>query len=274
MKLIFLIFCIITVFILLLTMLKTDLVYSTIHVESKDLDQFNYRDTNILSMVKLIIEPKCELSFIVWIVTSSANDDSYRTASRHAYPNEILRSLNITRIFLLGMPKVANEQEHILEESQEYNDLLQGDFLEDYRNLTQKHLMGLKWTTSNCRGPFIMKSDDDIALDIFEISRFPRRKTIDENTISGYALRNMKPVRVASNKWFVSRHEFPGDIYPDFLSGWFYVTSLDVAKLLVSTCRKLNNFFWIDDVFITGILRQESGIEFEDLNSMYATDYR
>ncbi|OAD57410.1 Beta-1,3-galactosyltransferase 5 [Eufriesea mexicana] len=272
-KLIFLIFCISTVFILSLTVLKINVISNT-KLKLKYLYSASYIDKNISSVIKFIINPKCDSNFVVWIVTSSANDPSYRTALRHAYPSEILETLNITRVFLLGMPKEKNIWKYILKESQTYNDLLQGNFLENYRNLTLKHLMGLKWASSNCKATFLIKSDDDTVLDIFEILKFLQERRIKENAISGYVLKEMKPIRISNNKWFVTRQDFPENVYPDFLSGWFYITSLKVAQLLFHTSKKFKNFFWIDDVFITGILRQECGIKLEELNNFYTTDYR
>lgn len=170
-RFIFVIFCISTLFILFLTILKTDLGNNT-----KYLYNTNNTNENIFSIIKFIIKPKCDINFIVWIVTSSANDAAYRTALRYAYPNEMLKSLNITRVFLLGKPKEESMWKYILKESQKYNDLLQGDFLENYKNLTLKHLMGLKWASSNCKANFLIKTDNDIVLDIFEILKLLQEK--------------------------------------------------------------------------------------------------
>ncbi|CAL7933860.1 unnamed protein product [Xylocopa violacea] len=134
--------------------------------------------------------------------------------------------------------------------------------------------MGLRWASSKCNATFLIKSDDDIVIDIFEILKLVGEKKIEENALSGYVLTKMKPVRILNNKWFVTEGEFPYDVYPDFLSGWFYVTSLKVAQLLVRTSENFKNLFWIDDVFITGILREKCDIKLEMLNDFYATDYR
>ncbi|XP_043598943.1 beta-1,3-galactosyltransferase 5 [Bombus pyrosoma] len=271
-KLIFIVLCVSTILISLLIILKTDIVNNT-KSELKYSQNASYTNKNS-AIIKFIIEPKCDPNFIVWIITSSANDPLYRTALRRAYPSVMLKTLNVTRIFLLGMPKEKNILKYILKESQKYNDLLQGDFLENYKNLTLKHLMGLRWASSNCRSTFLIKTDNDIVLNVFEMLELLQKKTIKENAISGYVLRKMKPIRTSNNKWFVTDEDFSDDVYPDFLSGWFYITNLKVAQLLVRASEKFKNFFWIDDVFITGILREECGIKIEELNSLYASDYR
>ncbi|XP_043508318.1 beta-1,3-galactosyltransferase 5 isoform X1 [Frieseomelitta varia] len=267
-ELIFLIFCVITTLISLVTIIKTNINNTKLELK------YSHNTNKNSSLTKFIIEPKCNSNFVVWIVTSPVNDPLYRTALRRAYPNEMLKSLNITRVFLLGMSKEESIWEYIIQESQQYNDLLQGDFLESYRNLTLKHLMGLRWASSNCRSTFLIKTDNDIVLDVFEMLKLLKKKTMNENAISGYVLRKMKPIRISNNKWFVTNEDFSGDVYPDFLSGWFYITNLKVAQLLVYASEKIKNFLWIDDVFITGILRQKYDIKIEELNSLFATDYR
>ncbi|XP_029038411.1 beta-1,3-galactosyltransferase 5 [Osmia bicornis bicornis] len=269
-RVIFVIFSISTMFVLFYTILKTDFINNT-EKELKSTYNESFTDKNVSTF---ITEPMCGSSFIIWIVTSSANNSLQRIAVRHSYPNEMLKSLGIRRVFLLGIPKEKDIWTYIFKESEIHNDLLQGNFLEDYRNLTLKHLMGLRWASRNCKATFLIKSDDDIVLNIFEVLRFLHKRVINENVLSGYVLRKMKPVRISNNKWFVTKEDFSGDVYPDFLSGWFYITNLKNAHLLVSASEKVKNFFWIDDVYITGMLRQECDIKIEELNNYYATDYR
>nr|XP_012143246.1 PREDICTED: lactosylceramide 1,3-N-acetyl-beta-D-glucosaminyltransferase isoform X2 [Megachile rotundata] len=245
-KVIFVIFSISMTIILFFTVLKTDFASNT-EKELKTLYNASLAEKYISLISKFVIEPICSSNFIIWIVTSSANNPLQRTAVRRAYPNEMLKSLGIRRVFLLGIPKEENMWKYIFKESQIYNDLLQGSFLEDYRNLTLKHLMGLRWASKNCKATFLIKTDDDIVLNMFEVLRVLHKKEVNKNAISGYVLRKMKPVRTLNSKWFVTKEDFSGDTYPDFLS---------------------------DDVYITGILRQECDITVEELNNFYATDYR
>lgn len=268
-KPLFIIFCIGTLIFLSLSLWKGN--FSNTEIKLKYLHDAS---SNISLGVKFVIEPKCNPNFVLWIIASSANNTLYRAALRRAYPDELLTRLNVTKIFLLGIPRENYIQKYIFEESRKYNDILQGDFLESYRNLTWKHLMGLEWVSNNCTATFLVKSDNDIVLDVFEILNLLHGNKIKEDAMSGYVLRNMKPIRTSSSKWFVTKEDFVEDIYPDFLSGWFYITGLKVARLLVRAGEKFRHLFWIDDVFITGVLRLISGIELLELNHLYATDYR
>ena len=44
------------------------------------------------------------------------------------------------------------EGQHIMEEEHKlYGDIVQGSFIENYKNLTLKGIMGLKWVSQHCQ---------------------------------------------------------------------------------------------------------------------------
>lgn len=251
--------------------------------ETKLIYQQTIRETTdkLAGKTDLLIEPSCNVTFLAWVVTSYAADPTARSALRRAYTDEELQALGIRRVFLLGRLNSDDErkmhisQNALLDESHRFNDILQGNFLDTYRNLTYKHLMGLQWAMNNCKYvKYIMKMDDDIVVNIYGILEMLQSDTIENNFLSGYILRNMVPVREPTNKWFVSKAEYAGSIYPDFLSGWLYITSLYTVNQLVNYAISLNTYFWIDDVFITGIIRQALNIKIQNISDLYTTDHR
>ncbi|XP_014480561.1 PREDICTED: beta-1,3-galactosyltransferase 5 [Dinoponera quadriceps] len=230
--------------------------------------------------VKLIIEPLCNSTFLAWIVTSYAGDPSARSALRRAYASEELQTLGIRRVFLLGtlsddaQRKTRVSQNALLDESRRFNDILQGDFVDTYRNLTRKHLMGLRWAVNKCRHlQYIVKMDDDIVINLYGLLD-KLHGVVDEDSLTGYALRNMIPVREPANKWYVSEAEYAGSIYPDFVSGWMYVVRPQMANRLTNYAESSNEYFWIDDVFVTGVLRQALNIKIRNIGELYTTDHR
>lgn len=251
---------------------STDIVPGTTKTVGKllDLDGFEY-----------VIRPSCNSTFLTWIVTSYAGDAAPRSALRRAYTARDLAGLGITRVFLLGQlddaaqRKTGVVQTAVLNESERFRDIVQGNFYEAYRNLTYKHLMGLKWASDSCvNARYIMKQDDDIVINLYEIVERLRRFRGDERVFAGYVLRGMKPVREPANKWYVTEKEFRGDVYPDFLSGWLYLVGRELAAKLVQRSEDWANYFWIDDVFLTGVLRRELNFGLTDIHEMYTTDYR
>ncbi|XP_071441922.1 beta-1,3-galactosyltransferase 1 [Hetaerina americana] len=226
----------------------------------------------------------------VMIITSHAGNVATRQAHRLALPKELLFSIGVRRVFLLAVSSgkessqtyKAIKQQEIFNEDVINGDLIQGNFKEAYRNLTYKHMMGLEWVSKFCQmANYVIKMDDDIILDIFQLLKtLPNVLDNRNNFLLGYMLKGMKPIRNPTNKWFVSEKEYPKAYYPPFLSGWMYVTTPEVVSKIVwnsqqnkhisSQKNSYRSFFWIDDVFVTGILSRQAGVELIDFSKYFA----
>lgn len=80
--------------------------------------------------------------------------------ARLAYRKYVPKEFRLVSLFGSGS---ASDQAQIEKESEIYGDIVQGSFLEVYRNLTRKHIMGLTWAALYCpTASFVLKSDDDI----------------------------------------------------------------------------------------------------------------
>lgn len=104
---------------------------------------------------------------------------------------------------------------------------------------------------------FVLKTDDDIFVDIFQVVEVLQDELIAINAT--YACLNMagnKPVREPNSKWFVSNELYPAEEYPEFCSGSSYLMKANGAINIYNVSNR-TNFFWIDDVFVTGILRSK-----------------
>ncbi|XP_034834298.1 beta-1,3-galactosyltransferase 5-like [Maniola hyperantus] len=219
-----------------------------------------------------------ESPFIVIIVTSYVGHVELRSAHRRAMPSAYLSSLNITRVFLLArIPK--NEryitQDAINNESIIFGDILQGSFYENYRNLTYKHLMGLKWASSQCqKASFILKVDDDTVFNINKTYEFLNKILIPDRNdlIMGYILNDTKPRRNEQNKWYVTWEEYPRSVYPPYLSGWYYIVTPNIATMITDEAI-YHPFFWIDDIFVTGLLTESLGLKLRQLPQDYWLEY-
>ncbi|XP_077286473.1 beta-1,3-galactosyltransferase 5-like [Arctopsyche grandis] len=208
---------------------------------------------------------------IVMIITSYAGHVELRSAHRRTFSNDDLDEMGIKRVFLLSKLTVYNEmqisQKAIEHEHFRFGDIIQGNFIEAYRNLTLKHIMGLKWTSTQCnKCSVVLKLDDDIVFNINAILNCINSTQIDndENFLMGYVLRGMKPIRLKANKWYVTYNEYSKSFYPPFLSGWMYFTNPKTAGALVRVARE-TPYFWIDDVFVTGILASTCNIKLKDI---------
>ncbi|XP_026760539.2 beta-1,3-galactosyltransferase 2-like isoform X2 [Galleria mellonella] len=217
-----------------------------------------------------------ENQFLVIIVTSYVGHVELRSVHRRSMPSSLLKSMNITRIFLLA--KIPPDeryitQEAIKDESTIFDDVLQGSFTENYRNLTHKHLMGLQWASTVCKPSYILKVDDDTVYNLQSTHKLLlQMNKSNDNLLIGYMLNNTKPRRSKQNKWYVTWEEYPRNEYPPYLSGWYYIIT---SKVATSLCEEAmyHPYFWIDDIFVTGILTESLNIKLKQLPEDYWLEY-
>ncbi|KAF0313047.1 Beta-1,3-galactosyltransferase 5 [Amphibalanus amphitrite] len=208
------------------------------------------------------------------VVTSHEGNQRLRSAWRRLLPAEELGRLGARRVFLLGRPSqqegYTSVNESLVElESSQYGDIVQGDFSESYRNLTLKHLMGLRWAADYCpQARYVVKMDDDIAVDVYQLHDKLTERYAPRDLLLGLIHYDMQPVRDPASKWYVPPTEYPGEFYRPFLSGWMYVVSQDVITRLLTAAESHTNF-WIDDVHVTGTLASDAGVRLSSLNAYY-----
>ncbi|KAJ0173657.1 hypothetical protein K1T71_010806 [Dendrolimus kikuchii] len=223
---------------------------------------FNYiikdYETNriFLKDIKISIAPThiSYKQFLIVLVTSYVGHVELRSAHRRAMPQDLLKSMNATRIFLLAhipeKEKHIIKQEAINKESNLFGDILQGSFVEHYRNLTYKHLMGLRWASAACtKASYILKVDDDTVFNFDKTYKLLKSNISLDNSILGYMLNDTRPKRNKENKWYVTWDEYPRSVYPSYVSGWYYVVTPKVASRIVDEAI-YHPYFWIDDVFV------------------------
>ncbi|XP_015183110.1 PREDICTED: beta-1,3-galactosyltransferase 5-like [Polistes dominula] len=182
------------------------------------------------------------------------------------------KSSDIILLFLVGFSE--EYQEELEEENNKYQDLIQGNFLDVYRNMTYKHVMALKWATYHCpSAKYILKLDDDVFVHI------PAMLDFIMHTLSPWGARrlilcDLKSAAVVKrswrSKWRVSPREYPGRHYPIYCAGWAILYSPDIVFILYREAQK-EPYFWIDDVHITGILARKLNITQSSLDSLVLT---
>ncbi|KAJ8713985.1 hypothetical protein PYW08_007605 [Mythimna loreyi] len=209
--------------------------------------------------------------FLVIIVTSYVEHVELRNAHRTTYPAEILSKANTTRVFLLAQipddEDLSITQSTINEESETFGDILQGTFDDTYRNLTLKHLMGLKWASTTCpNASYILKVDDDSVYILETIHVLLRSFNYTSTLLMGYINNFTVPIRDSDSKWRVTWKEYPNLEYPHFLSGWYYITTPQVAAALCDEAV-YHRYFWIDDIFVTGMVRESLDVSLQPSNT-------
>ena len=106
-----------------------------------------------LLLCRYIINNGCGDGGIKWkmtvVVTSNARNFALRSSQRAAFPGDYLEAEGVRRVFLLALDQEVS-QDDVAAENAAHGDIVQGNFLEHYRHLAYKHVMGLQWAVSHC----------------------------------------------------------------------------------------------------------------------------
>jgi hypothetical protein len=201
-----------------------------------------------------------------WLVYFHSKPDNVekRKHLRATWANENLFNDTTTRrVFFFGLPLGRAEEKQLLSslaaEYAEYKDIVVGNFIDNYNNLTLKSVMALKWVSTYCtNAKHAIKSDEDIFVNIVEVTSLilsqPKQNRLITCPI--FYENSMPILRDPKNcmKWCVGPDEFPGDsMFPRYCSGSAYAFSIDIAADMYRAAMG-TRFFFIDDVYTMGLL--------------------
>ncbi|XP_055296051.1 beta-1,3-galactosyltransferase 5-like isoform X2 [Sitodiplosis mosellana] len=213
----------------------------------------------------LISKPRCSRSssapYFVTLVHSSPTQFERRAACRDTWAHSDPRTKTY---FLMGMVQSSSLQKRINDEDAQFNDIIQGNFIDSYHNLTYKHTMALKWFTDNCPDvKYLLKLDDDVFVNVPALHEFLLNNKKDRKFLLGPYRGNTIVQR--NGKWKVTPEEFVDDQYPEYVEGSSVIYSNDfVHEAFKKTFT--TRYFWIDDVYVTGIIRMQLNVRIEPID--------
>ena len=97
-----------------------------------------------------------------------------------------------------------------------------------------------------------MKTDDDMYINIAQLHDLVSRNRITY-LLTGALICGAKPRRDPKDKYYSTYSMYPGDVYPEYVSGTGYLMSYSTASILFKTALSVP-VFHMEDVYITGIL--------------------
>ena len=174
----------------------------------------------------------------------------------------------VKTLFFVGLVSSNSSLQAAIErENDFFNDIIQGVFEDSYRNLTFKALTLLQWVKTFCaQATYLLKVDDDMAVNIFSLSSLLLRNTktrLRERELACATFENITVKR--KGKWSATFEECPLTVYPRYCSGSLVLMRTSVASLLLDAVR-LEKFFWVDDIYVTGMLAKVANITHRSLN--------
>lgn len=199
------------------------------------------------------------------------------TAPNHTERRDFLRrtigdphmeaSANTTIVFFVGKVRDPVLQAAIQDEASKHGDIVLLDFLDAYRNLTLKFLRGSRWVIDNCQleaTRAIVKLDDDTLVNVEALVNHVNQMPESPPQIHCLLYRNVSALRNRTSKWYVTEEEYPHKVYPSYCAGMGYVMTADALPILYNASSSVP-FFWVDDVYTTGMLAAAANVSRVDL---------
>ena len=180
-------------------------------------------------------------------------------------------------VFLVGETRNETLTKELHFESRLYGDIIQEDFVDTYKNLTLKTVMGLKWVSAYCsKAKFALKVDDDTVVNVGNLLAYlnetSSKNVTLENTLLCRKLSHKLVKRDESVKFFISKKQFFPDEYPTYCDGPAYLLTTDVAQRFYNISSRVSSFIW-EDVYM-GLLAAKANASFLDLTESYTRAFR
>ncbi|XP_071546169.1 beta-1,3-galactosyltransferase 5-like isoform X2 [Panulirus ornatus] len=195
-----------------------------------------------------------ELKVLV-LITTAPDHGRQRTAVRQTWGHFTIRK-DVVIAFVIGRTTNANIQSNVDKENELYGDIIQANFIDHYNNLTLKTVSMFEWVKTYCsESHFILKTDDDMFINMPLLLTFIDSKINDRRVMYGRMAKGWKPVRIKKSKYYIDVNTYNKSKYPDFLTGPAYLFTGDVVDEIYQ--KALNTtYFMLEDVLVTGFVSE------------------
>ena len=203
---------------------------------------------------------------VVMVIYSGISNQQARRVIRDTYgKKKVLNQFNIRHVFVIGKfsdGKKIHDWNKVVKEQEQYQDIIIGDFVDTYSNLSYKGLTALKFINKYClKAKWVIKVDDDVLADIPTVMFLLKRYYINHTyTMFGLKYEFAPPFLCEENmhKWCINSTSVYAKIgfYPPYLAGQGYVLTTDLVPLMIKQAARKPPFI-IDDVYMTGILTED-----------------
>lgn len=179
-------------------------------------------------------------------------------------------SNNVKMFFLLGYSRELNND--IRSESEKYDDIIQKNFIDSYRNLTYKTQMAYEWASMYCSSAdFVLFQDDDFFANIKNVVEFLSEQLTPEELFTGHVVEaGSTVIRDRASKWFVSNIAFSNNLFPAYFPGGSYIASSQIVERL-SFAFPFVPVIPVDDVYV-GLVSSKLGITMKHSHRFYFSD--
>jgi len=150
--------------------------------------------------------------------------------------------------FFVGQSTVEASNRKVDEENSVHGDIVRVNRLEHYRWVSNKTLALFEYATTVVRPKAILKTDDDIFVNLPVVVDLVMAKLHDFLYMGRLWIRT-GIARDPASKYHVTWEEFPETVYPNYACGNLYAIGPGLARWIVDHRLDLRPF-WIDDVSV------------------------
>ena len=197
--------------------------------------------------------------FLLVMILTAPDETKRRKVIRATWANVThVAGRRVATIFLLGNSTNKKLERHVAQENKLFHDIVKKDFLDSYRNLTFKTMMGLRWVNSFCNGTkFILKIDTDMIPNIRNLVRH-LETLADQRIFEGCEMSKAPVVRDKRNKWFIPHELYPYPTYPPYMRGTAYLLSGNLVNPAIRVSQNIQ-YIPIEDAYV-GLLMKTIGV--------------
>lgn len=210
----------------------------------------------------VIDEPgACDNKSTVILVKSAITHFHHRMAIRETWAKQAKDKFGIPVLFVVGQSDDQDSEFDTMTESQQYCDILMGNFTDTYWNTTLKTVFVLNWYATRCGNSLLVYIDDDVIVNPAKLTQFLAASPI-RTGVHCSLMHNDWPARDPGSVHYVSLTVWPDPYWPDYCSGAAVIMNKQTAQQLVAGALddNVNPKLFIDDVFVYGIVRQRFGV--------------
>jgi hypothetical protein len=146
--------------------------------------------------------PRIHRSLFIAVV-SAPNNFERRAMIRQTWPNHLknqsnmYKKLNVVGFsFVIGLTNDSAVQQTVVEESENYGDILQINIMDKYEDLSMKVASLLNWVNTYCPSvDYLLKVDDDVYVNVHNLATVIHSLTPSERSVYGRQCGGNVPAR-------------------------------------------------------------------------------